>query len=246
MRARSSAWMVSPWLVDRNPPLRRLAARVDSHVAAVARAVAQRVEEEIVEHDTEQRAVALDDRELGGEDADLVGADLGIKRLDGDGHELLKVDGFALERQAAGAGVVEERVHQLAHARETANQVLEVGAGSADVVIVQLVLEQPCACLGGDQRRHQLVRRHSGEHLHRGALALEARQPRWAAPARPVGCLASSSLSLQTRVLRARILHDLLRVRLPAKYVCRSRGVYVEKMTGVLPRSVMRPTAAIY
>jgi hypothetical protein len=212
----------------------RFTARFDADLAVVARPVAQRVHEEIGHDAPEQDAVTLNHGQISGDDAGTTSTDFTVEQLDAVTYKPLEAHRCALERLAMRAGLKEEGFDQEAHARHRAKQAVDVAARIEIGPNLQVFGDHPCVCLGNDERLHQLVGRHAGEHLDRGKFALqlgqarpligsigsrplrfvvarEARRPR-----RTLSFLNFSTMRLLHVFPRGLPLHDALAARLPS------------------------------
>ena len=181
MRSRSSGAIARALALDEEAPAVGVPARDDADLRPLARPELERVREQVREDRGDQRRVGLDPGQLAHLDLGATRADLGREQGQGLAQHDVDVDGAPLQRTAAGAGVLQERLHELPRAGGGPSQGVEIAERIGVELVVEALQGRRRVGVDHDERREQLVRGLGREPLEGGLLALELRDAHGAA-----------------------------------------------------------------
>ena len=167
--------------LDEEAPAVGVPSRDDADRRPLARPELERVREQVREDRADQRRVGLDLGQLAHLDLGAARADLGREQRQRLAHHDVDVDGAPLQRASAGAGVLQERLHEQPRAGGGPPQRVEIAARLGVELVVEPLQRRRRVGVDHDERGEELVRGLGREPLEGGVLALELRDP----PAQP-------------------------------------------------------------
>ena len=163
--------------LDQKAPAVGVPTRDDADLRPLARPELERVREQVRKDRGDQRRVGLDPGQFAHLDLRAARADLGREQRQRLAHHDVDVDGAPLQRAPAGAGVLQERLHELPRAGGGPPQSVEIAARLGVELVVEPLQRRRRVGVDHDERGEELVRGLGREPVEGGLLALELRDP---------------------------------------------------------------------